>query len=371
MSHRYSSRSQPPPSNIRRSIRISQRSTDSGFVPSNDTGLIHAYSDPELRRYNHNHLENSIYNQHISDSRLIDNARITRNDRTFDYKFSHEHEIDNYKNRNYIRNNDNNNQTLWQPKSPNVKRFSNRNRNRERIHGSGSGRYSAEYDDRNWNNSLDDLDIQNTKRAYSSRSLRDRQSIGREININTTNNSAMNINRINSKTISPSSNTNRYKSLPKNTKIRSKSVEPKLLTIGDTDNTPIFCNRYALERRSYKDRRGSRGNIIESNFENRQQINNDSNVNNNSRCLSVPIQRIPLYGDRLEIPKSNRQYNRRQSYHYIEDYNDNHSANDYGAMGTMNNDEFEMKPIKKENNRSHFQLYGRKEKPGMYNKIYF
>ncbi|EDW76975.1 uncharacterized protein Dwil_GK21143 [Drosophila willistoni] len=45
-SHRNSSRSQPPPSSFRRSIRMTQRSgNDSGLGPS----MGHAYSDPELR----------------------------------------------------------------------------------------------------------------------------------------------------------------------------------------------------------------------------------------------------------------------------------------------------------------------------------
>lgn len=42
-------RRHPNQSSLRRSVRTSQRSADSGFDPCSDTGLTHSYSDNDCR----------------------------------------------------------------------------------------------------------------------------------------------------------------------------------------------------------------------------------------------------------------------------------------------------------------------------------
>ena len=198
---------------LRRSMRASQRSTDSGFpaaydYPGQAANLSHAYSDPELRHSNF-------------DSRAAGELCRDQHDRRADFD-------DSYDQRRYPNKQPSNHRA--NPQS----RFGNRSRNRDRAR----ERHTVERE-RNLSRSKPHFGSNEEfegagKRCRSMRAV----STGRDIN------------RVYSQTL-PSPNNRSSRSNPNTIpKSRAKSVDPRCYEMVDDEvarKTPILCNRYAID----------------------------------------------------------------------------------------------------------------------------
>ncbi|CAD7086652.1 unnamed protein product [Hermetia illucens] len=212
-------RSQPPP-NMRRSMRISQRSADSGFITRSEyeQNLVHSFSDPQLRYTGPRHSDRQrnhrprddfqydTYNERSRDRRDRDRRspfpRTSSkyhdyddiyNERDDRYNERHDRRRNHYDDLDFRRNCNRNPEDDWDDRD----RGRNRDRNRDRD----PGRYRNQYERRasDYGRSLDpyydpDESPRNSRRVdrtqrFSNRErnrerLRDRHTIERERNLN-------------------------------------------------------------------------------------------------------------------------------------------------------------------------------------------
>ncbi|XP_055374678.1 uncharacterized protein LOC129607616 [Condylostylus longicornis] len=373
-SQRYS-RSQPPSTAIRRSIRASQRSADSGFVTYDPPGgLFHAYSDPDIRLSNYDEI-NHRHRRFNDDDDEVYRRGDRRMERDYPRSRRSDHHRD-YRNFDYG-DNEVDYDVERQPSNRNS-RYSNRQQQRERMR----DRHTVERE-----RSLSRGDSFNTptgnKRPLGSRTMRS-GSVGRDVYSMTV----------------PSPKHNRSKSQPNTPKSRAKSVDPRTMRYDEVDDevarkTPILCNRWAIDemdrreshistrvnkRRSFGDENcerstvcdagGASGNGNSPRYKSVPPRNFGSNSdrtssyrNNIDRDRDDRYDTQPRYGSKLDVPESSglrrnyeggsqrRKNNDRDSYYHKTTPRSSRSSRYDDYYDDEFDEDIEMQPIRSARDR--------------------